>query len=97
MSPPLGSLGFLNEKVWLHRSIGRIRDRLRRGCPYGGQFALSIPKGDDRNADPGGQPLSHTKYSPPARAASADHLPRRRHRWADVFDECSRGRRTGAL
>jgi len=60
MSPPRGSLGFLNEKAERPGGLGRIRDRLRRGCPYGGQFAGFIPKGDDRNADPGGQPLSHT-------------------------------------
>lgn len=58
MSPPHGSLGFLNEKGERPRGPGRIRDRLRRGFPYGGHFSLSFPKGDHR--DPDGQPLSHT-------------------------------------
>ena len=75
MSLPRGSLGFLNAKAERPRGVGRIRDRLRRGFPYGGQFALSIPKGDDRDPERGGQPLAHSKYIPPAHAASAGHVP----------------------
>lgn len=56
MSPPRGSLGFLNEKAERPRGPGRIRDRLRRSLPDGGQYALSVPEGDDRR----NQPLSVT-------------------------------------
>jgi len=73
MSLPCGSLGFLHAKADRPRGGGRIRDRLRLGCPYGCHFALALSQGDDR--DPGGQPLSQSKYSPPADAASAGHLP----------------------
>ncbi len=73
MSLPRGSLGFLNEKAERPRGPGRIRDRLWRGFPYGRRFALAYSQGDDR--DPRGQPLSSSKYSPPAHAASAGHLP----------------------
>jgi hypothetical protein len=56
MSLPCGSLGFLNEKGERPRGLGRVRDRLWRGFPYGCHFALAFSQGDDR--DPGGQPLS---------------------------------------
>jgi hypothetical protein len=73
MSLPSGSLGFLNEKAERPRGSGRIRDRLRLGCPFGCHFALAFSQGDDR--DPGGQPLAHSEYGPPAHAASAGHMP----------------------
>jgi len=73
MSLAGGSLGFLNEKGERPRGPGRIRDRLWLGRPYGCRFALAYSQGDDH--DPGGQPLSYPKYSPPAHAASTGHLP----------------------
>jgi hypothetical protein len=77
MSLPRGSLGFLSEKVWLRRSTGRIRDRLRLGCPDGGQFAL--PEGDDHDRQPesDAQPIPHTKHGPATHTGSRGHLPRR--------------------
>ncbi len=63
MSLPRGSLGFLewraNEKGERPRGGGRIRDRLRRGLPYGGQFAVSVPEGYC-DLEPCGRPLTHT-------------------------------------
>jgi hypothetical protein len=55
MSLPSGSLGFLHAKAERPRGFGRIRYRLRLGCPYGCHFALAFSQGDDRY--PGG-PLS---------------------------------------
>ena len=75
-----------HEQACAYRGSGRIRDRLRRGCPDGRQFALFIPKGDDRDPKHG-QRLSQAKYSPPTHTGSAGHVPRRRHRGADVSDQ----------
>jgi hypothetical protein len=86
MSLPRGSLGFLNEKAV--SGCGGTRDGLR-GCPDGGQFALSHSEGDDRNRASDAQPLSHTECRPPTLAGSASDVPRRRERRADVSDELS--------
>jgi hypothetical protein len=89
MSLPRGSLGFLNEKGEPPRGSGRGRDRLRRGCPDGGQFAVSHSKGNDRERNPDAQPHSHTECKPPTLASSAGHVPWRRQRGTDVPDELS--------
>jgi hypothetical protein len=73
MSLPRGSLGFLNEKAERPRGLGRIRNRVRLGWPDGCHLALTFSQGDGRY--PGGQPLSYSKYSPPAHAAPAGHMP----------------------
>src|SRR5216683_7730310 len=85
MSLPCGSLGFLHAKAERPRGLGRIRDRLWLGLPHGRHFALAHSQADDR--DPRGQPLSSSKYSPPAHAAPAGHLPQRREYGADAADE----------
>ncbi len=96
MRLPRGSLGFLNDKAERPRGAGRIRDRLRLGCPDGGQ-SVPLFQGNGRDSQSYAQPLSHTEHSPPAHTASTGHVPRRRHRGADVSDELSVDHRAGAL
>jgi len=97
MSPPRGSLGFLSDKAERYGGLGCIRDRLRRGCPDGGHFAIRLTQGNDRDCQSYVQPFSDTKHRPPAHTASTGHVPRRRHRGADVSDELSVDHRAGAL
>ena len=95
MSPPRGSLGFLNAEG--PRGIGRIGDRLWLGCPDRGQFALAHSEADDCELEPEWDPQPLTQHGPSADSGAAGHVPRRRHRRADVLDERSRDRRPGAL
>src|ERR1700694_6304588 len=97
MTLPKVSLAFLNDKAHPPRGSGRTRDRLWLGRPDRGQFALSHPKGDDLDPESDAQLLSYTECSPPTHASSAGHVPQRRAHGADVSDEVSVDRRTGAL
>lgn len=86
MSPPRRSLGFLNDQADAPRRAGRIRDRLRLGCPDGGQLALLQGDDHDRQPESGAQPISHTECSSPADPGSPGHVPQRRHRGTDALD-----------
>src|SRR6202158_2751851 len=97
MTRPKGSLGFLKDKAQRPRVSGRTLARLWLGRPDRGQFALSHPKGDDLDPESDAQLLSYTECSPPTHASSAGHVPQRRAHGADVSDEISVDRRTGAL